>query len=89
MLQEQYYGYMYVSKAYNEICKEIIIPNNGLRHSHATMYVNAGVDYKIIQEGLGHENIVMTMNIYAHALSENKRNSLENVVNFISKCKSS
>ena len=86
-LKEKYYGYMYVSKAYRDICSEINIPNiglHGLRHTHATLYVNAGVDYKVIQERLGHENISMTMNIYAHALAETKRNSLDNVLSFIS-----
>ena len=78
---------MYVSNAYKEICNEINLPDiglHGLRHTLATLYVNAGVDYKILQERLGHESISMTMNVYAHSLTENKRNSLDNVVNFIS-----
>jgi len=87
LLKEKYYGYMYVSRAYKEICKNLDIPDiglHGLRHTHATMYVSAGVDYKVIQDRLGHENLSMTMDTYAHTLTENKRNSLDNVINFIS-----
>lgn len=70
-----------------DFCKNTGIPYlNGLhcfRHTHATMYVNAGVDYRMLQERLGHEDISMTMNVYAKALPENKRTALDNVVAFM------
>ena len=84
---EKHYTYGYVLQSYQRICNQIEIPDiglHGLRHTHATMYVNAGIDYKVLQERLGHDNISMTMNIYAHSLDENKRNSLDNFINFIS-----
>lgn len=37
-----------------------------LRHTHATMLHEAGVNLKVIQERLGHGDIKTTMNIYSH-----------------------
>lgn len=37
-----------------------------LRHTHATMLLEDGVPPKTVQERLGHSNISMTLNTYAH-----------------------
>jgi integrase len=39
-----------------------------LRHSTATLLLGLGVHAKVVQEMLGHTQISMTMNIYAHVL---------------------
>lgn len=41
-----------------------------LRHTSATLLLNAGVHAKVISSRLGHANITTTMNIYAHVLKE-------------------
>jgi integrase len=38
----------------------------GLRHTHATHLLQAGINPKIVQERLGHSNISTTLNIYSH-----------------------
>lgn len=38
----------------------------GLRHTHATILLNLGVQGKVIQERLGHATIAITMDIYSH-----------------------
>lgn len=38
----------------------------GLRHSHATMLLEAGVPAKVVQERLGHSTISTTMDTYSH-----------------------
>lgn len=37
-----------------------------LRHTHATLLLQAGVHPKVVQERLGHRSIEITMNLYSH-----------------------
>jgi integrase len=39
---------------------------HGLRHTHATMLLEAGVHPKVVAERLGHKGIAMTMDVYSH-----------------------
>jgi integrase len=41
---------------------------HGLRHTCATLLLQAGVPPKVVQERLGHKRIDITLGIYAHAL---------------------
>jgi integrase len=41
---------------------------HGLRHTCATLLLQAGVPIKVVQERLGHKQISITLDIYAHAL---------------------
>lgn len=40
---------------------------NSIRHTHATMLLQNGINLKVIQQRLGHSSIVTTMQTYAHA----------------------
>ena len=44
------------------------ITTQGLRHTHATHMLMAGVPVKIVSERLGHASIEITLNTYAHSL---------------------
>ena len=44
------------------------IPFHGLRHTCATLLLQAGVPVHVVQERLGHKRIEVTLNIYAHTL---------------------
>ena len=39
----------------------------GLRHTHATILLRAGVHPKVVQERLGHSSIAITLDTYSHA----------------------
>ena len=39
---------------------------HGTRHTHATLLIEAGVNFKVIQMRLGHSSYKMTMDIYSH-----------------------
>jgi integrase len=39
-----------------------------LRHTHATLLLQAGVHPKVVQERLGHANISMTLDRYSHVI---------------------
>ena len=38
-----------------------------VRHTHATLMLEQGVNRKIIRERLGHGSVAMTLDLYAHA----------------------
>lgn len=48
-----------------------------LRHTCASLLLAQGAFPKDVQEILGHSNIHMTMNVYAHAIEESKRNATD------------
>jgi integrase len=39
-----------------------------LRHTHATLALQAGVHPKIVSERLGHATVAMTLDVYSHAI---------------------
>jgi integrase len=39
---------------------------HGLRHTHASLLLQAGVPAKVVQERLGHSSIRITMDVYSH-----------------------
>ena len=41
---------------------------HGLRHTHASLMLQAGVHPKVVSERLGHARITVTMDTYSHVL---------------------
>ena len=41
---------------------------HGLRHSHASQLLAAGVNVKVVSERLGHASAAFTLDIYAHLM---------------------
>jgi integrase len=39
-----------------------------LRHTHATLLLQAGVSPKVVSERLGHATVAFTMQVYAHVI---------------------
>lgn len=48
-----------------------------LRHTFATMAIGSGVDVKTVSAILGHSNAAMTLNVYADALADSKKVSMD------------
>ena len=44
------------------------IPLHGLRHTWATIALEAGIHPRVVQERLGHSNIAITLQTYSHVL---------------------
>jgi hypothetical protein len=40
-----------------------------LQHTHATLYLRAGIHPKIVSERLGHANVTITLDVYSHTPS--------------------
>jgi len=47
---------------------EGVIGGFGLRHTHATLALQAGIHPKVISERLGHATISITLDTYSHAI---------------------
>lgn len=45
-----------------------VITPHGLRHTHATLLLSAGVHPKVVQERLGHSSIAVTIDLYSHVM---------------------
>lgn len=59
----------YVVKQFDKLLQETGIPHmrfHDLRHNAATILLSMGVELKVIQQILGHGDIAVTGNIYAH-----------------------
>ena len=57
------------TKEFTRLVAKLDIPRttfHGLRHSHATQLLRAGIHPKIAQERLGHSTIATTMDLYSH-----------------------
>ncbi|MGE4485249.1 MAG: tyrosine-type recombinase/integrase [Oscillospiraceae bacterium] len=50
---------------------------HAIRHTFATRALELGVDIKTLSEILGHSNVSITLNIYAHSLMEQKKIAIE------------
>lgn len=49
------------------------IPFHGMRHTHATQLLAAGVPPHVVSERLGHASVSFTLSVYAHVLPHQQR----------------
>ena len=54
-----------------------------LRHTNATLLLQEGVNFKVIQTRLGHSDINTTLNIYSHVTNEMQKSATEKISNLI------
>jgi len=55
-----------------------------LRHTYASMLLETGADYKVIQELMGHSTITMAIDTYSHLRPEAKENAVSKLEGFLS-----
>lgn len=77
-------GTIYEPRTYEDLFKRTLkvanLPNinfHALRHTFATRALEAGMDIKVLSSILGHAQASTTLNLYAHALPDHKKNSME------------
>ncbi|QCT02697.1 Phage integrase [Paenibacillus algicola] len=74
--------------SFSRILKKVGLPSmpiHALRHTHAVLMLEAGVEMKYIQERLGHGSIQITSDIYAHISKKIEQDSIkkfEEKINF-------
>lgn len=54
-----------------------------LRHTNATLLLQQGVDFKVIQDRLGHSDISTTMNIYSHVNKDMQKKATDRLSKLI------
>lgn len=54
-----------------------------IRHTFATMCVEAGVDIKTLSEILGHSSVNVTLNRYVHSSMESKKNNMKKMYSYL------
>lgn len=72
-----------VERDIERICKKAGIERftaHALRATFATRAIESGMNPKTLQEILGHADIGVTMNVYAHAMDETKAAEMQNVI---------
>ncbi|MQB02218.1 MAG: tyrosine-type recombinase/integrase [Actinobacteria bacterium] len=61
------------------------ISMKGLRHTHATLALKAGVPVKVVSERLGHASTSFTMDTYAHVLPGMQEDAVVTVANLVAR----
>lgn len=75
-----------MTRTLHRILKEVGIERLGvhaLRHTFATRAMESGMDVRTLSEILGHANITLTLQLYAHSTSETKRNAMKQMEIFL------
>ena len=60
-----------VSRYWRQAVKKAMLPTirlHDLRHTHATLALQAGVHPKVVSERLGHATVSITLDTYSHAI---------------------
>jgi integrase len=60
-----------VSHYFRQAVKKAMLPQirlHDLRHTHATLALQAGVHPKVVSERLGHATVSITLDTYSHAI---------------------
>lgn len=77
-----------LNEVFRDFCKKYDIRQirlHDLRHTHATMLVLSGTDFKTISARLGHKDIKITLNRYSHVLEEMDQQASDNISNILFK----
>ena len=56
---------------------------HGIRHTHATALMAAGVNPKVVQQRLGHSDVSITLNTYTHVLPSMDKEAAEKIDNIL------
>lgn len=84
-------SYCGITEQFRIFCNDNDLPYitlHGLRHTHATLLLEADANIKYISRRLGHKNIEITLNTYSHVLIEKELETAEifsNVVTNLAK----
>jgi integrase len=70
------------SKRFGRLVSGIGLPRislHNLRHTHATIMLEAGIHPKVVQERLGHKSIQITLDTYSHIIPSMQRGAADQI----------
>ncbi|AGB42060.1 site-specific recombinase XerD [Halobacteroides halobius DSM 5150] len=73
-----------VTRNFNRVAKKAELSQfrlHDLRHTHATLMLQAGVHPKIVQERLGHSTISQTLDTYSHVIPSMQKEAVQKLKN--------
>jgi len=76
-----------ISKAFQAAVVEHGLPRirlHDLRHTHASHLIESGANPKVVQERLGHADVVITLNLYSHLFPTTQRDAIRQLERFYS-----
>jgi integrase len=76
-----------VSRYFRQAVKKAMLPMirpHDLRHTHATLALQAGIHPKVVSERLGHANIAITLDTYSHAIPALQEEAAERIAELVS-----
>ena len=73
----------YFRQAVRRAMLPMIRPHD-LRHTHATLALQAGIHPKVVSERLGHANISITLDTYSHAIPAMQEEAAERIAELVS-----
>jgi integrase len=74
------------SKRFHKLVKAARLPDirvHDLRHTYASIALQAGVHVKVVSERLGHSNVALTLNTYSHVIPALQEDAAEKVATLI------
>jgi len=85
-------GYLQHPDSFTKLFKKFLVRHNlpiirlhDIRHTAATMLINAGLDIRSVADRMGHENPNVTLAIYSHALLTSDQRASDVMSNLIKK----
>ena len=74
------------SQTFDRTVARLAVPRirlHDLRHTHATLGLEAGVPPKVISERLGHATVAFTQDVYVHSLPGREREAADTIASLI------
>jgi integrase len=75
-----------VTRTFTKLVTEAGVPQirlHDLRHTHATLALQAGIHVKVVSERLGHSSVSITLDVYSHHVPGLQREAAEKVAALI------
>jgi integrase/predicted RNA-binding Zn-ribbon protein involved in translation (DUF1610 family) len=76
-----------VSRSFRQAVRRAMLPMirpHDLRHTHATLALQADIHPKVVSERLGHANISITLDTYSHAIPAMQEEAAERIAELVS-----